>query len=440
MKKLTKQIFLFLPLILSLNELGIYALSKAFKKTTHFNLLEEAFVEQTPPFGGFFSDKINTIATNEFDPFLLFKYIPGIERKDYPFPTDQYGFPLLHLSERNRDLDLPHKTYRIFILGASTVQGDDFEHSLPLAIENELRQMTKKGGEPFDYEIIMAAMGGYNSGQEAVQLITKLLYFSPQMVITYDGAVDSSAAVLLKNPGRNHHPRGDELKELLNESSKSTSKIFSFNKSALLEIIYQFYTVRLLFRPFQKFLGLKWPTEQVSKDEQYALKHLNQGSVDAIPNHLVLETYLQNLKTIHDIAIANGIVPLHILQPILPDEIVRRNFEVSQDTMALVQMPKGIPNISNLRATLMAFSSFTRQAAKFFNKKKVDQQSEWVDLTTTFQGDERDLTEIYIDRLHHKAPELVRIAKLIAPHVQKQRQRQRFKIIRNGFIFKTENK
>lgn len=80
---------------------------------------------------------------------------------------------------------------RIIVLGGSTVMGQGAfvpEENLPAQIERVLKENKRKTS----IEVINAGVGGYNSSQELLYLMSELVYYKPDIVIVYDGWNDES--------------------------------------------------------------------------------------------------------------------------------------------------------------------------------------------------------------------------------------------------------
>lgn len=84
-------------------------------------------------------------------------------------------------------------TFRIIILGGSTVEGEGAESpfaNLPSQLERALggEARQRQFGQPYDrFEVINAGVSGYRSGQEYLYLLVDLLGYQPDLVIFYDG-------------------------------------------------------------------------------------------------------------------------------------------------------------------------------------------------------------------------------------------------------------
>ena len=86
----------------------------------------------------------------------------------------------------------PDNTYRIFAVGGSTT------HGLPLVADNEtcgLSYLQKKFDERdfgFDIEVINAGMSAATSKTEVQLIKDKLIDFSPDLIVVFDGINDAA--------------------------------------------------------------------------------------------------------------------------------------------------------------------------------------------------------------------------------------------------------
>lgn len=89
----------------------------------------------------------------------------------------------------------PRGTFRVIVTGASSVEGDGAE-SPKLNLVSQFRErleseLAGKLDSRYDkIEVINAGVGGYQSSQEYLYIITDLITYEPDLVISYGGAVD----------------------------------------------------------------------------------------------------------------------------------------------------------------------------------------------------------------------------------------------------------
>lgn len=173
----------------------------------------------------------------------------------FTWATDRHGFTINDPSQAGRDLRTKDDSYRIFLVGGSTVMGTGTITNLAAAIE---RALSEAGDTK--YQVINAGWSGYSSPMELTTVTHKILYFQPDMVISFDGYNDAAISILLRDYSHNDHQRGQELSYFLASDSGW------IDKYALLDFIGKFYSARLFFRMFEMTLDYHWPKQQIEKD------------------------------------------------------------------------------------------------------------------------------------------------------------------------------
>lgn len=116
--------------------------------------------------------------------------------KTFWFMTDENGFPPVTRAMRHYAVPKPARTFRVVILGGSTVEGfavnTPFD-SLPAKLAALLETDFTNSPHP-DYnevELINAGVSNYTSDQEYLFLLADLSRFTPDLVIAYDGWNDA---------------------------------------------------------------------------------------------------------------------------------------------------------------------------------------------------------------------------------------------------------
>ncbi|MCX7353296.1 MAG: SGNH/GDSL hydrolase family protein [Alphaproteobacteria bacterium] len=109
--------------------------------------------------------------------------------------TNKQGFAAAGSLEYFYEKPKPANVYRVIVTGGSTVEGDGAEtplDNLPsklfYALDARLKSALPPGHDKL--EVINAGVGAYGSAQEYLYLITDLLAYEPDLVISYGGAVD----------------------------------------------------------------------------------------------------------------------------------------------------------------------------------------------------------------------------------------------------------
>ena len=117
-----------------------------------------------------------------------------------PWPSDGGGAYINEHGFRGPEItkEKPANTFRIFLVGGSTVFGsgnDDITQ-----IFSVLQEKFDEKNFGFDIEVINAGLGAAWSKQEALMVKNKLLDFSPDLIVVYDGVSDIS-----------YHKEGSEI-------------------------------------------------------------------------------------------------------------------------------------------------------------------------------------------------------------------------------------
>lgn len=109
--------------------------------------------------------------------------------------TNKQGFAAAGSLEYFYEKPKPANVYRVIVTGGSTVEGDGAEtplDNLPsklfYALDAKLKGALPAGRDKL--EVVNAGVGAYGSAQEYLYLITELLAYEPDLVISYGGAVD----------------------------------------------------------------------------------------------------------------------------------------------------------------------------------------------------------------------------------------------------------
>jgi len=118
---------------------------------------------------------------------------PGRSAK-YLYITDHNGF-IVDVDDPPITLQKSVGTHRVIVLGASTVVG----LGAPRPSQNIVGMLRKgvqerglTGPDGTRVELIDAGVSGYNSAQEYLYLVSDLLRFKPDLVVVYDGGIDSA--------------------------------------------------------------------------------------------------------------------------------------------------------------------------------------------------------------------------------------------------------
>ncbi|HVK55672.1 MAG TPA: SGNH/GDSL hydrolase family protein [Burkholderiales bacterium] len=125
------------------------------------------------------------------DPLRGWKNAPAISYTNYGtdyYASNSQGFMSIGEHEFYYQKKKPVDTYRIIVIGGSTVYGQGVrlpKDNLPAKLKQQLLKLQIQKDKKI--EVINAGVGGYSSGQELLYLITDLYAYSPDLVIAYNG-------------------------------------------------------------------------------------------------------------------------------------------------------------------------------------------------------------------------------------------------------------
>jgi hypothetical protein len=112
--------------------------------------------------------------------------------KSFWFSTNDQGFPPVAEGMLHYDVPKPVGTFRVVVLGGSTVEGwgvnsplESFPAKLQALLAAALAEHPAEGVQRV--EVINAGVSNYASDDEYLYLLADLLPFQPDLVIAYDG-------------------------------------------------------------------------------------------------------------------------------------------------------------------------------------------------------------------------------------------------------------
>jgi len=268
------------------------------------------------------------------------------------FATDKMGF----ISNGDLLRDLSKKapgTYRIFILGGSTVAGVGIrlpDHSISAQLEVMLNLSSELGKNKPVFQIINAGVSGWYSAHEVAFAQFEILYYKPDMIINFDGVNDrmfADAEGLPKEKERTYwSPYHKRVKNVV-ENPIFQEKLFrhSWAKSKYNPARY-FYSLHLMFYDIPNLLSNAFDSNKrklAAKIEKLRTMYpkipyrrwrafTNRSIPDnwsdlaydknlpASSNVLLANRFINNLKNLSTICKENNIRYMAALQPILLPE------------------------------------------------------------------------------------------------------------------------
>lgn len=128
------------------------------------------------------------INVTKYDPWLGYRFMPEMTY-ELELKTDRRGF-IVNASKDVIEIEKPTKTYRIFLLGGSTVAGWRATSS-KTAIAAYLERFLNLPNYPIrNFQVINAGVVGYFSPKQLVRAQLELVHYRPDMIITLDGYND----------------------------------------------------------------------------------------------------------------------------------------------------------------------------------------------------------------------------------------------------------
>jgi len=313
--------------------------------------------------------------------------------------TDNYGF--VHNGDAARKLlPKPTNTYRIFVLGGSTVAGRGVSYNKD-TIPAQMEKMLKENPDyNFNIEVINAGVRGWLSFGELCYLAKELLYFYPDLIVVLDGINDFYYL----------HFGGNNLPNLSNEQ---ISIMRIWNNQGI--PAFRYHLKAAIFSICPSFTSFcKKIYNQVRGRSYFMLlinslnKNLNFDNITAsrytggltdvpVVNPSSYNSYIQNLKNIIGICRVNNIGCIILFQPTLGSG--RKQLLSAEEKRLLGQIDADM-RVGNAAALL---TEYYRIVTKEFQALKAAYQDDhiWIDdLSYVFDGIGAN---VYYDQVHYNA-------------------------------------
>jgi hypothetical protein len=231
------------------------------------------------------------------DSLLGWRLIPNTKYcyiRDKPIPaevfiTNHQGFTSIGSSDFSYNRIKPKNTFRVIVVGGSTVWGVGTrkpENNLPARIKLAL----KKRYPNIKFELINAGIAGYSSRNELLYIMSELVYFNPDLIISYGGWNDSTFNGYMQNYDGNinglktANHRKIELQFKKNEEISSTLSLFlSATKNKLSDKLRWSATYAIIDRLIN--------TRSLNFDDVQLTVHdtFNQSSIELYENNLKMK-------------------------------------------------------------------------------------------------------------------------------------------------------
>lgn len=286
-------------------------------------------------------------SSEEYDPW--FGYRGNHKTKKGPYLRDKMGF----ISNGNPSRDIskkPSGVYRIFILGGSTVAGcgvDSPEKSISANLERMLNALPAAKTR---FQVINAGALGWYSPQETAFLQFELIYYKPDMVISFDGVNDARRAeTILNSKGKKNkkyywHPYHEKLRGF-GRKNNIPVRIFrnAWARSSYNPARYSYFLNFLFYKlpgllskrnqraaVDKKIDELKIKCAKIPKSKSQTwyevvkagdwVDHRTLESFPVSESYLFADRFIKNLKNINAVCQANSVQYIAILQPTLLPE------------------------------------------------------------------------------------------------------------------------
>lgn len=215
-------------------------------------------------------------------PFAIYSNLPN-QHSDH-FSTDDHGF---RGSGRDRPLDT-HS--RVVLLGGSTAFGT--------GLESDRETVAFQLAQRVNAEVINAAVIGHGSGQELTYLLTELVDWHPDLVITLDGWNDYYKRLEVSDPRLLGMNGFDEIEDQLVAAAQVSDSALLTRLSSVPRTLFPRLTSRVQSSRIGLWMG--WPTRG----------ELQPQSLD-----LAATRYADNLIKMHKLGRAFDFQFLAVMQP-----------------------------------------------------------------------------------------------------------------------------
>lgn len=331
------------------------------------------------------------------DPILGFRMYPNTAARhgNYLYITDQNGFIEELSSPYVIQQNHLNSSYRIAVLGGSTVMGQgapDPSQNLVGKLRRIIGSKGLTGPEGQSLEVLNAGVGGYQSGQELLYLLEIILNYKPDLVVIYDGWNDS----IYNNFNIFRHG----YKSLMAESHFEAER----------RLIYSYTVSGSLRHALQNVPNALTPSFGSGAKDQYFglgtieladrfLKNFflnSDNTVHPAPTEDVnfdprsVQLYENNLRDMISVTRGRGIPIALFLQPLLGDD----GKEPVGDEISILRYPS---TVSDMKLRIPFYQQAREVFAKLQNKFNEDTGVCLADLSRSF----RDMNgEFYVDSGH----------------------------------------
>lgn len=354
--------------------------------------------------------KLGNMEKNRYDYLTGFYNLPNTKERRtnyYHQGTDQYGFNLD--GERFVSQDLTEKddnTFRIFLLGASMVQGRSLvDRHDPISARLE-KILNKRIGNPkLTFQVINAGTTSFISSQDLALAQYKILYaLKPDHIIFMNGATDATSYLGDQFYLSNSHYYQRGFQENVNKTSKNF--FFFFDDWLSKNISTYFFLKKMIEKTTGIFLFESKIREVSSK------KMSNKNIEDRIYR------YFYNINLISKLASKDTYVSV-FFQPQMSSENIKG---LSDNDKKIFKESNNQGNFyfSNKKS----FNDIVREKIKYINSSedvKSKKYFQLVDISNLLDSSKRS-EDYYSDRAHYTPLSREIIAKRIFQDIEKKIQ------------------
>ena len=316
-----------------------------------------------------------------FNSYRIYEHVPGFKEGDKGknwIEINGQGF------RRSSETSLvkPKNTYRIFLLGGSAAHGISSAPPYPVVhlyqnetIDAQLEKLLKQKHPETNFEVINAAVTGYETFQHTAYITTELLDYNPDLIIFFDGNNDHFINNPLYNPAKHKEYKFWETR-LQNPSVGGGFDYFMLWVSK--------------FSAFGKaYMSWKMQCDAVNCEGRPnpIIKH--SSDKNAIINHKYIaeKTFLRSIETNINILKNNTISSIVVLQPIL---ILRNKNLLSTDEKKWLNEDKN---------TELLYPYVVKELQDLCKKNNTS----FVDVNPSFNQNNFNQKQLFIDYCHLNA-------------------------------------
>ena len=333
--------------------------------------------------------KLGNIGDKRYDYLTGYYNLPNtkeIKEKKFKQGTDEYGFNLDGKRNFSKDLTIKNEsTFRIFLLGGSTVQGRNLtDRSDPISarLEKKLYQKFKNFG--LNFEIINSGTTSFISSQELALIQYKILYsFKPDYIVILNGTNDSVIPLGNKHHLSNSHVYQRDFQKNITKSHKNF--LFFFDDFLSKNISTYFLTKKLI----EKTTGIFLFDAETRKFSQ------NEKTTKMIEGKTY--RYLYNINLISKLASESTSISVFFQPQMLPDNV--KNLSIN-DQKIYKEFEAKNPNYFENK---QLFYEIVEREIKSFNSLPTSNKNKYFDLVdiSNLLDNSLDAENYYSDHVHY---------------------------------------